>query len=267
MNKLVDLIKLFSIGLVIFAGGYMLVRYLETKDLSIDYEVSVEQEEELGELVEDMMWKKFPQVENDSVNAAIKVITDRLLASINTRYHYQFKVLQSEEINAFTIPGGKIYIFSGLIKAAESPEEVAAVIAHEIGHAEKRHVVHKIVKDLSLATVVSVLTGGDPGMVTQILEQILGTTFDREAEEEADDYGLELLEKSSIDPQSLATFFERLNEKDLTYNKNLEIIMTHPHNDNRIEKVKSYRTKQSFTARPIEMNWKRIKALAGEGEK
>lgn len=266
MNKLADLFKLFAIGLVIFAGGYLLVRYLETKDLSIDYEVSVEQEEQLGELVEDMMWKKFPQVENDSVTAAINEITDRLLASIDTRYHYQFKVLKSDEINAFTIPGGKIYIFSGLIEAAESPEEVAAVIAHEIGHAEKRHVVHKIVKDLSLATVVGVLTGGDPGVITQILEQILGTTFDRQAEEEADEFGLSLLEKSSIDPQNLATFFERLNDKDLTYNKNLEIIMTHPHNDNRIEKVKSYKTKSTFSAKPFEMNWQRIQVLAGEGE-
>ena len=62
-----------------------------------------------------------------------------------------------------TMLGGRIYVLRGLISYTQSPEELAAVMAHEMGHAQERHVVHRLIKELGVTAVVTVLTGGDPG--------------------------------------------------------------------------------------------------------
>jgi predicted Zn-dependent protease len=104
-----------------------------------------------------------------------------------------------------------------------------------------------------------VLSGGDPGLLTKVLKEIVGNSFDREQENEADEFGLKLLEKAKISPKNMALFFERLNEKELDYNENLEILMTHPHNNKRIEKAKRYRVKNDFRAEPFDINWQKVK--------
>lgn len=258
-STLRDLIILLGIGAVLFVGGYFLVQQLSKVDLDLGYEVSIEQEEKLGDLFKDMIWNQYPTLKDNLADSALQEITNRLVENLDsTKYRYQFTIIKSDDINAFTIPGGNIYVFSGLMKLAETPEEVAAVLAHEIGHAEKRHVVSKMMKELSITAIVSVLSGGDPSILTKVLKDIIGNSFDRDQEKEADKFALELLEKSGISPKSMARFFERMNEKDLDYNKNLEILMTHPHNDSRIEAARKYRTKNGFKPVPFTIDWKKV---------
>jgi len=258
-STLRDLGILLAIGAVLFAGGYLLVKYIGDSKPDFGYELSYEQEEKLGDLFKDMMDNQYAVSEGTTGDSALHVITQRMVDALDsTHYKYTFTLLRSEEINAFTIPGGNIYVFSGLLKLAETPEEVAAVIAHEIGHAEKRHVVSKLMKELSITAVVTILSGGDPSVLTKILQSIIGNTFSRADEEEADEFALALLEKAGVSPKSLARFFEQLNEKDLDYDKNLEIIMTHPHNDKRIEMARRYKTKNDFKVVPFNLDWKKI---------
>lgn len=255
-----DLLILLFIAACLLVAGYYLVLYFKTKSFDLTYELPIEQEEKLGDLMEDAILSNYSKLENEQVDSAIDVITKRLLSGLDsTHYRYQFRVIKSDDINAFTVPGGNIYIFSGLIKESRSAEEIAAVLAHEIGHAEKRHVVKKLLKEFSITAVVSLLAGGDPSIILQVLKEVVGTKFDREQEEEADQFGLQLLEQSRIDPENMAEFFEHLNEKDLTYNRNLEIVMTHPHNDSRIEAARDYRTKAGFQSEKIELDWKKVK--------
>lgn len=258
-----DLFILVAFGASIFMGVYYLVRNVSLTRPDFTYDFSVEQEEQLGDLMKDGIWSNLPALHNHDTDSALTVITERLLAAVDsTPYHYRFRIIRNEQINAFTIPGGNIYLFSGLIEVSDSPEEIAAVLAHEIGHAEKRHVVKKIVKEFSIAAIASVITGGDPGLMVQVIELVLGSSFDREQEDEADQYALELLEKSGIDPRHLADFFEKLNEEDLSYNPNLEILMTHPHNDRRIDKARSYRTSRDFKETKLDLDWKKVKEAA-----
>lgn len=258
-STLRDLLILLAIGAGLFIAGYFLVREIGKSDLELSYEVSYEQEEELGDLFKDLIWDEFPTVKDNAADSALKQITDRLIKALDTtHYRYEFTIIKEEQINAFTIPGGNIYVFSELMRVAETPEEVAAVLAHEIGHAENRHVVTKLMQELSITAIVSILSGGDPSMLTEVLKDIIGNSFSRSQEEEADKFALELLEKAGISPKSLARFFERLNEKDLDYDENLEILMTHPHNDKRIEQVRRYKTKNGFKPVPFEMDWKKV---------
>lgn len=258
-STLRDLIILLTIGAGLFIGGYFIVKEVSKSDLDLSYEVSIEQEEKLGNLFKEMIWDQFPTVKDNAADSAFQQIKDRLINALDTTaYRYEFTIIKSDQINAFTIPGGNIYMFSELIKVAETPEEVAAVLAHEIGHAEKRHVVTKLIKELSITAIISVLSGGDPSILTQVLKDIIGNSFDRRQEEEADKFALELLEKAGISPKSLARFFQRLNEKNLDYDEDLEILMTHPHNDKRIEQVRKYKTKNDFKPIPFNFDWKKV---------
>lgn len=258
-STLRDLIILLAIGAGLFVGGYFIVKEIGKSDLDLSYEVSYEQEEKLGDLMKDMVWDEFAAVKDNAADSALREITSRLIKALDTtHYRYEFTIIKNDQINAFTIPGGNIYVFSELMRVAETPEEVAAVLAHEIGHAENRHVVTKLIQELSITAIVGILTGGDPSVLTEALTSIIGNTFSRSQEEEADKFALELLEKAGISPKSLARFFERLNEKDLDYDENLEILMTHPHNDKRIEQVRRYKTKNDFKPIPFEMDWARV---------
>lgn len=255
-----DLVILLVIAGALFTGGYFLVREINKSDLELSYTVSIEQEQELGDMLKDLVEDDHKIIEGNAADSAIQEITNRMLSAIDsTAYRYQIKVIQSEDINAFTIPGGNIYIFSGLIKAADSPEEVAAVLAHEIGHAEKRHVVTKLINDMSMTVIVGILSGGDPSVVTEVLQSVIGNKFNRGQEMEADKFALQLLEDSNIPPKAMARFFERLNDKDLDYNENLEILMTHPHNNRRIEQARKYKTRNNFKAEPFQFDWEKVK--------
>jgi predicted Zn-dependent protease len=259
-NRMIrDLVILMAIAGALFIGGYFMVREINKSDLELSYQVSIEQEEELGDMLKDVVTGDYKLIENNLADSAIQVITSRLLAAIDsTPYRYEIKIIQSEDINAFTIPGGNIYIFSGLIKAADNPEEVASVLAHEIGHAEKRHVVTKLINEMSMTAIVSILSGGDPSLITEVLQSVVGNKFNREQETEADKFALQLLEDAHIPPKALARFFERLNDKDLDYNENLEILMTHPHNNRRIEQARKYKTRNNFKAEDFNFDWEKV---------
>jgi predicted Zn-dependent protease len=267
MNRslLIDSFKL----LALFAGGWLLFTYLPWfQPDNSTFEISVEKEEKLGKiLVEDFLLQDdaYQLVSTPALDSAMHIITQRLVDSIGgTDYDYKFYVLRNSEVNAFTMPGGYIFMHTGLIEFSESPEEVAAVLSHEIGHAEKKHVVQKLVKELGLTLLFSVFTGNDPVVLGEISRTAISTIFDRSQEREADEYSFDLMEKSGINPRALAIFFRRVNEKLGGYDKRLEILMTHPHNNSRIKASLEYKTKPGFTAIPFGLDWKAVKASIAE---
>lgn len=258
-STLRDLIILLGIGAIILCAGYFIVKSIRKSNLDFGYEISIEQEEKLGVFFKELIWDQYPTSQDNAADSAIQLIKSRLIEALDsTAYRYQVTIIKSDDINAFTIPGGNIYVFSELIKVAKTPEEVAAVIAHEIGHAEKRHVLNKLVKEASITAIMGILSGGDPGILSQLLKQIVGSSFDREQEDEADKFALALLEKAGISPKSLAIFFQRLNDKNLDYDENLEILMTHPHNNKRIDQVRGYKTKNNFKPIAFDIDWEKV---------
>ncbi len=110
-------------------------------------------------------------------------------------------------INAVTLPGGKIVLFDGLVQAARSPDEIAGVIGHEIGHVRHRDVLESLVRQLGL----SVLLGGMEGHVGGYTNALLASSYSRDAEGRADSFAVELLRDAKISPRPTAAFFARLN--------------------------------------------------------
>lgn len=222
--------------------------------------LSIEKEERLGDAYVDLILVNpmFSELVDERVDSAVSVIGDRLEAGLkHSEYSYNFVVFDSKMINAFTVPGGNILISSGLIGFCDSPEELAAVMAHEMAHVEERHVVSRLIKELGL----DILTSGDQFVLGEVTGLLTSTSFDRKQEEEADRFAAELLERSFIEPRTLATLFRKLEkETDNELMEHFEIISTHPNFSSRIREALSYKPGEDFEALPLDLDWDEVKA-------
>lgn len=154
-------------------------------------------------------------------------------------FDYKFKVLQGKDVNAFSLPGGYIYVFEGLVKYVETDDELAGILGHEISHAEARHV-HALQREQSKIDsitipliLVSILKGGANGgngaLMGELLNTALGTGWSLKAEESADYGGFQYLLKSKYNPTAMLTVMERLaRDERNTPHLDLGIFRTHP---------------------------------------
>jgi beta-barrel assembly-enhancing protease len=212
-------------------------------DLLVEIAVSrvpVEWEQKLGESAyRDFLSHQETMKEGPAVTALAEMIT-RLTEQIpDNPYKFEVTVVKSDVVNAFALPGGYVAVFTGLMKKAESGEEVAGVLSHELNHVLQRHGLERIVKNLGLLTVTAIVFGdqqGLVGMMKQLGVELLTLKFGREQETEADLAGLQLLQRAKIDPSGMITFFERLSEKD---QGRMEWFSTHPMSAARADRLKS----------------------------
>lgn len=152
--------------------------------------------------------------------AALATLVGRLDADRDLDVH----VIKVDMVNAVTLPGGRIVIFDGLLKAASSPDEVAGVIGHELGHVRHHDVTEALVRQLGL----SVLLGGMEGHVGGYTNTLLATAYSRRAEGSADRFAIGLLRDAAISPAGTAGFFRRLGGKAAGAERMLAYLNTHP---------------------------------------
>lgn len=221
-----------------------------------DIALSREREQDLAELILDDL-KQTNTFYDDSVSLALLYpLADRLLTALDSpTYEYTFHVIESGQINAFATINGHIFVYSGLIEFVSGPEELAAILAHEIGHHENGDLVDRLLKELGLTVIATVLTGGDAVIVSEITRLLISKGFDRRQEREADDFAYATLIDAEISPARLAHFFTRLKAEEETYPDELEVIMTHPNSKSRIERALSTELPEDFEERDFSLNW------------
>ena len=135
----------------------------------------------------------------------------KLVASLDPNPEtLQVEVAKIDMINAVALPGGKVILFDGLVKQARSPDEVAGVLAHEIGHVRQKHVMQALLRQMGLAVVL----GGVDGNSGALLNNMLAMSYSRGSEAEADAHSMKALGSAAISPVATASFFERLSELD-----------------------------------------------------
>ena len=177
-------------------GGVILATVLGLwfgSDLLVEIAVSripVEWEQKLGESAyRDFLSHQEVMKEGPAV-AALGEMTQRMTAQIlDNPYKFEVTVVKSDVVNAFALPGGYVVVFTGLMKKAESGEEVAGVLSHELNHVLQRHGLERIVKNLGLMTVAAIVFGnqqGLVGMMKQLGVELFTLKFGREQETEAD---------------------------------------------------------------------------------
>jgi beta-barrel assembly-enhancing protease len=122
----------------------------------------------------------------------------------------QVEVAKIDMINAVALPGRKVVIFDGLLREAKSADEVAGVMAHEIGHVREHHVMQSLLRQLGLSLVL----GGLQGNSADILGGALSMSYSRGSENEADQHSIKALAKAGISPVPTADFFKRLSAEE-----------------------------------------------------
>lgn len=234
-------------------------------DLLVEIAVSripVEWEQKLGESAyRDFLSHQEVMKEGPAVTA-LGEMTQRMTAQIlDNPYKFEVTVVKSDVVNAFALPGGYVVVFTGLMKKAESGEEVAGVLSHELNHVLRRHGLERIVKSLGLMTVAAIVFGnqqGLVGMMKQLGVELFTLKFGREQETEADLTGLQLLQRAKIDPAGMITFFERLSEKD---QGRMEWLSTHPMSAARAERLKAeLAALPKKSPEPFTFDWKQVQA-------
>ena len=155
---------------------------------------------------------------------------------------YQFGVIRQKQINAFTLPGGTIYVYTGTVEKA-TDDELAAVIAHEIGHVAARHVVKHLQVSLGFELLMAIAARGvgvESARVVNSIYGLLNNGFSRQDELEADRLGITYAEKAGFNPNGMVSFFEKLLQEhpEGPLEKVAVWQQTHPLTTERIAKAK-----------------------------
>lgn len=195
-------------------------------------------------------------VTDTNINAQLKLITDPLVAGIkDNRYPLKFHIVEDATLNAFAMPGGNVVIHSGLLMAADSPEEVAGVLGHEIAHVTQRHSIRSILSSAGLFLVVQTIVGDVSGIVAVLANNsafLLDRKFSRDFEREADNHGWDYLIAANIKPQGMIVFFSKMQDEEMRMRAKiqdataidvdadaLKILSTHPTTEDRIKIIQS----------------------------
>ena len=251
----------FGLGLLLWFGTDLMVEWAVAK-------IPIEWEQKLGETVyQDFLSKETVLKEGPAVSA-VQEMTQRLTEKIpHNPYKFQISVVQSPVVNAFALPGGYVVVFTGLMTKAESGEEVAGVLSHELNHVLQRHGLERMVKMLGLAAVVGIVLGdqqGLTGLAKQVGMELVTLKFGRAQETEADVTGIRLLSDARIAPDGMIRFFERLSEKD---KERVEVFSTHPMSAARAALLRAeLAALPKRSPEPFTFQWKTIQDSLGASE-
>jgi Zn-dependent protease with chaperone function len=223
---------------------FLLIIFLWINFNSFSAERDLIKEQQLGKKLAEDIEKKYEVVEDLNQNLSISEIGNKLAkASELEGMKYHFKILKEEGPNAFSIPGGYIYVTYDLFDYIQSDDELAGILAHEIAHIIHNHAL-KQTRDntkFSLLTILAVLLTREPDVA--LLGKLTTITFlnqySRDYEEEADLTAIDLLIKVGYNPVGFLTYLERQYAREMFKpSVNLGIFQTHPDTKNRVAYVK-----------------------------
>jgi predicted Zn-dependent protease len=201
---------------------------------------SLEQEQLLGRKMAENVERHCRLVKDPIVNQYVREVGERLIRNSDAKISFTIKVIDSDEVNAFALPGGYFYVDSGLILAAQNESELAAVMAHEIAHVAARHATRNMtkVKIWNMVSMPFLVVGGPVGMAVRQASSMAFPVsvrkFSRDAEREADLLGIEYEYAAGYDPLAFINFFERLKAGKGRKNFIAKAFLTHPMNSERI---------------------------------
>jgi predicted Zn-dependent protease len=212
---------------------------------------SIQQDLDLGKQVSaeiDNNPKQYPQLpetgrngKNEQAYAYLRGIVDRILNSGKVTYRKEFpwrvKIIQNDTtLNAFCVPGGYIYVYTGLIKYLDTEDQLAGVLGHEIAHADKRHSTRQMTTQYGQQLVLDVVLGRNQGALTKMAQSLLGLRYSRSHENEADQYSVEYLCGTPYRSDGAAGFFQKMLDSKQG-GGTPQFLSTHPNPQNRVQQI------------------------------
>jgi beta-barrel assembly-enhancing protease len=207
---------------------------------------SLEKEIALGKQIAQEVEHQAKIIDDPTIAEYINRVGQNLVRNSDAKVPFTIKVLDTEEVNAFALPGGFFYVNSGLILKADTESELAGVMAHEIAHVAARHGTKQATRGqiINLASVPLIFAGGWAGYAIRQgagLAIPLGfLNFSRAFEREADYLGLQYLYKTGYDPTSFVDFFEKIQSLEKMKPGSVsKVFSTHPLTDDRIKSAQA----------------------------
>ncbi|TAK44550.1 MAG: peptidase M48 [Saprospiraceae bacterium] len=182
----------------------------------------------------------LPEQGNEEAYRYVRNITTKLLHTGKVAYSKEFPwdvklINDSKTLNAFAVPGGHLYVYTGLIKYLDSEDQLAGVMGHEIAHAALRHSTQQMTSLYGLDAIRQIITGKtDPGVLEQIALGLASLKFSRKHEAQADEYSVIYLCGTNYNAAGSAGFFKKIEGKEGTPP---EFLSTHPDPGNRIKSI------------------------------
>lgn len=233
---------------------------------SIDI-VPVSADKKLGAIAFENMDHEGRELKDPVLLGAARSIVARLAnAQTQSDFTYNVHVLDADTVNAFALPGGEIVVYTGLMRAADTPEQLAGVLAHEMAHVDRRHGMRRIAQSIGVIGAVQLVFGDVSGISAVAIEVLRASTinaYSRDQEREADSDGVATLARAGIDPNALADFFELLKKREASLPSALSWLGTHPDLAQRIDTVHKLAKQQPRKSRePLQLDWADVQAHA-----
>jgi beta-barrel assembly-enhancing protease len=237
----------FAAGAMIFVGVFA-ARPARAQNLNPFRPPSPEQQRRLGDEAAAQVLRKYREV-NDDRAARFRQVCERLVRTLpdadRKAWNYRFHLIDSDEVNAFALPGGETFLFTGLYRRLRSDDEVAAVMGHEMTHVRKQHwakaEVEREKREVLLGAGLALLHAGQAAQtVGEQAAGILGLKYSRKEEDEADQGGLENLVAAGYNPRGMLDLFETLRKAAGNGGDRLtgDFLSDHPLTSARIEATK-----------------------------
>ncbi len=205
---------------------------------------SVEQEMALGKQLANEVRKQAKIVDDPIISEYINRLGQNLARNSDVTFPISFTLIESDDINAFTLPGGFVFIDSGLFRLSANEAELASAISHEIGHAAARHATRQASRNqlVGIGSIPLILFGGPAGLAARqavdAAAPMAFMKFSREFENEADMLGIQYLWKAGYDPTASIDLFEALQSTEKRQpGRVAKLFRTHPLTQDRIEKT------------------------------
>ena len=195
----------------------------------------------------------------------LRTVLDRLLAAApKSPYKFELLVVRDTSVNAFAAPGGFIVVNTGLLEAANTPEEVAGVLAHEIQHVTHRHSTRAIIREIPIRIAVTAVAGsGGVDVATHAVGSLGALRYRRGDEAEADRDGMRLLAAARVDRMGMVTLMRRLEDTRASAPRVVSYLSSHPRPADRVAELERLARDGSYEAQPLldAAAWQRVRSM------
>ncbi len=231
--------------------------------ISSDEEVKMGQEFSVEVAKEDTIYN------NPEVTAYVQSVGQRIVQHSDRQdIQYHFAVIRKDEINAFALPGGYVYVYTGLMKDIDDESMLAAVLAHEVGHVTARHAAKKLSAMYTVQSIQTAVLGENPGFFASVFAGAMKTggflAFSRQDEYEADQLGVKYMYAAGYDPNGMVDLMGKLKSVESGEPSKLEkMLATHPPTSERLTRIEATVAAEPKLASPVRNKaaYARIKAM------
>jgi predicted Zn-dependent protease len=263
------LVLQFTLIVGSFFGVWFLLSQVNYVDRDDVEQFAKTNEKRLGTLILKAIRATGKETRSKELKSFVDSIGSRVCEHTATNFDsIKVHIIRNSEVNAFALPDHHMVIYTGLIEDATNAEEVAGVMAHEIAHMEKNHVMKKLGKEVGLSMLFAIVGGNAGGeIIKETAHTLSSSAFDRTQEQEADDYAVDAMAKANIDPENMANFLFRLSQRGDDMPDELVWLSTHPDSKERASEILKKKKLLKFDTIPVlKTPWKDVQKLTGNSE-